>query len=212
MANPTLTALLLILLPAVARAAEDAPAPAPATTATEAPTAQDKEKLVQYFLDTPTAELSPDLVPEFLSIDADELPKKLRQPFAAKRLELYTLKQLADGKKKGGVRMPEADCAAPKDAKADSVRILKMAGYEEITDDEEHFVMDKTKCTERDLMCEFSLQVAVVKAKKAGGSRKYLFLYPQDPIFALVGQYREQGRLRQTNFFGANAPVCAPHQ
>jgi hypothetical protein len=205
------TALLWISLQAPARAAQKEPAPSPASSPAGAPTAQDKEKLVRAFLDTPTAELQPDLIPEFLAIDPGELPKKLRQPYEAKRLELYTLKQIIEGKKKGNVRMPEADCAIDKEAKGDSVGVMKMAGYEEISEDEERWVMDKTKCTERDLQCEFTLQVLAAKAKKTGHARRFLFLHPKDPIFALVSQYREQGRAKQTNFFGIGAPACTPH-
>jgi hypothetical protein len=87
-----------------------------------------------------------------------------------------------------------------------------MAGYETITDEEERWVMDKTKCTERDLMCEFSLQVVNVKAKKPGSEKRLLFLSPRDPIFALIGQYRAVGRVKQTNFFGLGTPTCAPHR
>lgn len=209
MVRTVLTALFFLCLPAAASAGalEEVKAEAPA-----APTAQDKEKLVQAFLNTQTTELPPDLIPEFLAIDPQELPQKLRQPFAAKRLELYTLKQLVEGKKKGGVRMPEADCSMDKEAKSDSAGILKFAGYEEITDDEERWVMDKTKCTERDLQCEFTLQVvtAKVKNKKTSYVRKFLFLHPKDPIFAMIAQYREVGRAKQTNFFGLGGPVCAP--
>jgi len=204
-----LTALLWFCLPAAvsAGALEEVKAEAPAV-----PTAADKEKLVQAFLDTPTTELPPGLIPEFLGINPEELPKKLREPFEAKRLELYTLKQIVDGKKKGGVRMPEENCATIKEAKSDSVGILKMAGYAEITEEEESWAMDKTKCTELDLQCEFTLQVvkAKVKTKKASYDKKFLFLHPKDPIFTLISQYREMGRVKQTNFFGIGGTVCAP--
>jgi len=205
-ANAMLTALLILCLPVAGRAAGEAAALPKAG----APSAQDTAALVQAFLDTPIAELPPDFIPEFLAVNPDDLPQKLRQPFAAKRLELYTLKQLVEGRKKGGVRMPQADCSIAKEAKGDSVGVLKMAGYEEITDDEESWVMGKTQCTERDLMCEFTLQVVTGKAKKTGHARRFLFLHPKDPMFALVAQYREQGRVKQTNFFGIGSPVCAP--
>jgi hypothetical protein len=177
----------------------------------EAPAAKDTVELVKAFLQTPTEQLPPDFIPEFLGIDPETLPKKLQQPYLAKRLELYTLKQLVEGKKKGIVRMPDADCSIPKESKSDSAGVLKMAGYETITDDEERWVMDKTKCTERDLMCEFTLQVVNTKGKKPGSERRLLFLNPRDPIFALIGQYRAVGRQKQTNFFGIGSPTCAPH-
>jgi hypothetical protein len=172
--------------------------------------AKDKVALVQAVLKTPTAELLPDLIPEFLAVDPAVLPPKLRRPFAAKRLELYTLKQIADGRKKGGVRMPEADCSIPKEAKGDSIGVLKMAGYEEISDEEEKFVEKETKCTEHDLMCEFSLQIVMERMGKAQETRHYYFLHTRDPLFGVVAQYR-QGHSGQTHFFGLGVPVCAPH-
>jgi len=172
--------------------------------------AKDKVALVQAFLKTPTAELSPELIPVFVAVDPAELPPKLRKPFAAKRLELYTLKQIADGRKKGGVRMPEADCSIPKEAKSGSIGVLKMAGYEEISNEEEKFVEKETKCTERDLMCEFSLQIVMEKTAKSQETRHYYFLHTRDPLFGVVAQYR-QGHSGQTHFFGLGAPVCAPH-
>ena len=201
MASHMLTALLLLFLPAAvsAGALEEVKAEAPKT-----PTAEDKERLVQAFLDTPTIELPPDLIPEFLALAPEELP--------AKRLELYTLKQIVEGKKKGGVRMPEENCSLTKDAKGDSVGIVRAAGFVEINDEEERWVMDKTKCTEHDLQCEFTLQIvaARVKNKKASYVQRFLFMHPKDPIFALVGQYRAVGRIKQTNFFGLGGPTCAP--
>lgn len=213
MAKELILASLLLSVAAAARAAGPAPAPAPEPAAAPASggvPAADREKLVQAFLETPTSELPPDLVPEFLSIDPAALPAKLRQPYAAKRLELYTLKQIVDSKKKGTVRMPAEDCSVEKEAKADSAKILQMAGFTPITEDEERFVMDKTQCTERDLMCEFTLQIVIVKATKKKPAHRLLFLHPRDPIMALVGQYREMGRVKQTNFFGVGSPVCAP--
>lgn len=209
MARQLLLAFLALSLAAAAGAADPAPAPAPAAAEGAVPAA-DQEKLVKAFLDTPTAELPPDLVPEFLAVDPLTLPKKMRQPYAAKRLELYTLKQIVDGKKRGTVRMPVEDCSIEKESKAESAKILLMAGFALITEDEEKFVMDKTQCTERDLMCEFSLQIVRVEATKKKPAHRLLFMHPRDPLFALVGQYREVGRVKQTNFFGVAGPVCAP--
>ncbi|MCX5797254.1 MAG: hypothetical protein NTY77_17320 [Elusimicrobia bacterium] len=208
MVRSILTALLLLAVPAAASAGalEEAKA--------EAPAAKDTLELVKAFLDTPTEQLPPEFIPEFLAVKAEDLPKKLQDPFLAKRLELYTFKQISEGKKRGIVRMPEASCSVVQEAKTDKGGVLKMAGYEEITEDEEMWLMKQTKCTEHDLMCEFTLQVFVakVKAKKSSYTRKFYFLHPKDPIFALVAQYREMGRIKQTNFFGIGAPMCAPRQ
>ena len=145
-------------------------------------------------------------------MDPEALPNKLQQPFLAKRLELNTLKRLAEGKKRGGVRMPAEDCAIPKDDQGLLATYLRIAGFKEISDDEEKFLEKQTKCTERDLMCEFSLLIIQEPKGKGKGKekRRRFFLHFRDPIFALVDQYREQGNAKQTNFFGAATPVCAP--
>ncbi|MDD5657739.1 MAG: hypothetical protein PHF00_10855 [Elusimicrobia bacterium] len=190
-------AALCLLLALPARAAE------PAAKALD----DDTLAMVRAFLKTPTSDLPAEHVPRFLEVDPQALPPKLRRPFRAKRLELYTLKQIADGKRRGSIRMPEADCLVPKDATSAEVGILGMAGYVEITDDDELFLMRQTKCTEHDLMCEFSLRVVLDKENKI--NRRRLFLHVKDPMMGLVGMRRAYGSVRQTNFFGAGFPSCA---
>ncbi len=180
--------------------------------AADAPAVVDKDTLamVQAFLKVPTQNLPAEHVEQFLAVDPDSLPKKLRTPFRAKRLELYTFKQMADGKRKGDVRMPEKECGIPADAKSNSAKILMLAGYAEISEAEEKFVTDETHCSERALMCEFSLQIVVEKVGRKGAAYRRLFLHTKDPLFGLVGQYRDVGRVRQTHFFGEGHAVCTP--
>ena len=168
-------------------------------------------KMVEYFVKTPVQELPPANVEEFLAIDPATLPVKLRAPFAARRLELLTLKQLNAGKKRGTIRTPEKDCAIPDEAKSDKAPALKMAGFEEIQPDEEQHVLTTTQCTERDLMCEFSLQIVLQRDPKTNTvkGRRY-FLYPTDPLMALVASYRS-GKMAggNTNFFGGAHVLCS---
>jgi len=198
-ARTILTLLLMLSLPAALRAAD--PPPAAALDA-------DTLAMVKTFLKLPTEKLPAAHVGRFLGVDPGALPEKLRKPFLAKRLELYTLKQIADGKKRGTVRMPEEKCSAPIMAQGNSAGILLSAGFVEIYDDEEKFVMDKTNCTENDLQCEFTLQIVI--EKKGNKTFRRLFLHERDPIMAIVGQYRDAGKTKQTNFFGIGFPACAP--
>ena len=185
-------------------------APSPAGDAAAAATALDPDTLamVKAFLKLPTDQIPAAHIPRFLAVDPAALPAKLRQSFLAKRIELYTLKQLADGKKRGSVRMPEADCSIPKDTQG-SAMVLLMAGYEEINSNEEDYVMEQTKCTERDLMCEFTLQIVLPPKTKKGRQERRLFLHVNDPLFAIVGLYRGHGRA-STHFFGLGGVSCAP--
>lgn len=206
MGGVALTAFLLLAAPGRADAAGDRD-PAAAVSAS---LDSDTLDMVKAFLAVPTEQLPAEHIPRFLAVDPEALPVKLRQRYLAKRVELYTLKQIADGEKRGIVRMPEDDCAIPKDIHSGIITILKIAHYVEITEDEEKYLEDHTHCTERDLMCEFSLQLVVKREAKTKEPRRTLFLYVKDPLMNLVGRYREQGRDRQTNFFGVAGVSCAP--
>ena len=180
-------------------------------SAAEAAEKSHEQKLVEYFVNTPINELPPENVEEFMAVDPAKLPEKLRPKFEGRKLELQTLRQLATNKKKGTIRTPEKDCAVPDEAKSQDPKALKMGGFEEITDGEEHCVMEKTQCTERDMLCEFSLQIIVQrhpKTHKVVGRR--LFLYPTDPLMALVASCRSKsGAGGNTNFFGQASVLCS---
>lgn len=169
-------------------------------------------KLVELFLKTSTADLPPEKVEAFLGIAPEGLPQKLRYRYRAKRLELYNLMQLAEGKKKGSFRAPAADCSPVNGSKETDVEVFrKTAGFwAEITEDEEDYLMKRTKCTEQQLMCEFSLQIAYDKNKKSSGRARYLFLHPNDPLNALVVEYRKKIG-GNTEFFGTGGfgPACS---
>jgi len=202
----TISFLILALGLSPLMAADEAkPAPSPADA--------DTVKMVEFFIKAPVSDLPADHIQDFMAVDPDTLPKKLVEPFKGKRLELYTLKQEAAGKKRGVYRMPEKDCEITKDAKSDDLAALKFAGYQEITDDEEKCVEEHTKCNEHDMLCEFSLQIAVetivLKNKKKTRIR-HLFLHQNDVLMGVVAECRE-GVGGQTNFFGTMKPTCAGH-
>ena len=163
--------------------------------------------MVEAFLKRPLSELPAQHIDRFVAVDPLSLPLRLRAKYEARRLELFTLKSLAAGKKKGTVRMPEKDCAIPDDTRArGGAAIYKMAGYMELFEDEVEHLKGRTKCTEPELMCEFSLRI-VVETRNKRKDIKY-FLHVKDPLSALVAEYRSQRRSRQTNFFGTMAPTC----
>lgn len=187
----------LLAVPGAVLAADDKPAATP-----------DQIKMVEFFVKAPASDLPAGHIDEFLAIEPDSLPKKLQQPFKAKRLELYTLKQLSAGKKKGVFRMPQADCDIPRDAKSNDLKALGMAGYAEITDDEENCVVKISHCTERDMMCEFTLQIVIETVGKKKQRVRHLLLHQNDPLQAIVAECRA-GVGGQTNFFGALKPSCS---
>lgn len=185
---------------------------APPSLAVE-PATKETVSMVEKVLKTPTEELPPGVVPPFLAVDPESLPKKLRQRFLAKRVELYSLKHLADTKKRGAVRMPDYSPApaVPDEGQSDNPGILLMAGYTELTESELDYVKDKSKCTERDLETEFSLKITVTrdpKTRKVVGRR--LFLHAKDPLQGMVAAFRSQSGVGgQTNFFGVGGFTCA---
>jgi hypothetical protein len=180
---------------------------APVLAADKSKADADEIKLVETFLKLPTDELPDAGVAKFVSIDPDTLPKKLRPRFVAKRLELYTLKQMADNKKRGLLRSPEPSCEMVQNAKSTDMRALRMAGYAEISGDDERCLMKETQCTERGLMCEFSLQIVdeVVKGEKL----RHYFLYPNDPLSTLLIPCRPGSKVGGNNeFFSSMKPRC----
>lgn len=177
-----------------------------------APASLDADTLamVQKFVKTPTEALPPSAIDRFLAVDAASLPKDLRRPFAAKRIALYTLRQLLHNQKRGTVRMrmPGAECEMPEATVGQTPEILRSAGFSEIFEEEELFLMDKTKCTEDDLMCEFTLRITVELNKKKQKVRR-LFMHEKDPLQAFLGEYRVKGKAGgNTNFFRTMPPTC----
>jgi hypothetical protein len=211
MAATILAAVLALPWPGAARAA-DSPQPSPPAAAG---VDVDTLEMVKAFLKIPTSELPVDLIPRFLAVDPAALPKPLRRPTAAKRLELYTLKQLGQTRKQGNIIIPDAQCEAPKDAKSQDVALLMKAGYQEITEEEEAWLTGRTRCTEHDMLCEFSLQILDEEfgaGRKVRRRRRY-FLFCRnscDPLMVLVGVHRAHVNDPNTNFFGTGAgPVCS---
>ena len=165
------------------------------------------EKEVPRFVKMDVGDMTPGYIEHMLKVDAKDVPEKLRKKFEAKKLELYTMKQLGEGKRKGTIRMPEKDCAALSESKSQDIKALLMVGYTEVFDHEIVYLQKNTRCTERQMMCEFSLQI--VLEKKAKFTEKRYFLHAKDPLMALVSQYREKGGSRDTNFFGGGIfPTC----
>jgi len=182
---------------------------------TVAPLDADTAAMVEAFLKLPTEALPAEHISRFLAVDPEALPKKLRRPFQAKRLELYSLKQLGQTKKKGFVLTPEDHCEAPKEAKSQDISILMMAGYQEITEEEKEWVGRRTHCKEQDMLCEFTLQILDEKlgsGKRPRYRRRY-FLFCSaacDPLMVLIGVHRAHVKDQNTNFFGTGAgPVCS---
>ncbi len=163
-------------------------------------------KSVEEFVKAPVSDLPPDSIEGFLRVDPETLPKKLQGPYQARRLELYTLKQLVENKKKGMIRMMDKTCDVPQETKADSSGVYKAAGFGEITPDDVACAVDRTHCSEQELMCEFTLRETIDVDKK--GKKKYhFFLNPNDPLMAIVTACRNNSG-GQTNFFGAMTPTC----
>ena len=177
-----------------------------------APASKETVKLVRYFLKTPTEALDAERIPEFMEIDADSLPLKLQAPYLGKKEELLMLKKISDSRKKPPVRLGGMDDDPPGSCLPDPPRylgVLPMAGYETIKEEEEEYLMDKTKCTECDLITEFSLR-KVEKTKNASGKKEFVyFLHSKDPLMTLVGAYRAGTKNPfGTNFFGLGYPTC----
>lgn len=151
--------------------------------------------LAKYFLKTPTSDVDTKLIDPFLKIDAETLPVKLRRKVVVKQYEIAALIRLHDTKKAGSLIQPADNCD-----EHNFVKPLSLAsafeGMETVTEDELKYVMDKTKCTEIDLGCRFSMLIFFEKKKD-----RILKFSASDPIMAIVAEARGKSG-SGTHFFG----------
>jgi len=86
--------------------------------------------------------------------------------------------------------VPERVLAKEKRGDPPEVAALKMAGLEEISEEEERFLLEATGCSERELQERSSLQ-AVVDTYR---NRPRYFMDPDDPVHLYVTAYRSGER------------------
>lgn len=170
-------------------------------------------KFVEYFLKTKTAELDAGRIDSFMRILPETLPERLRAKTRAKQSELSALRKLAEMKRKPPIRRaglePINQCEQQEGTKK-QVKVLVEMGFIQIEEDEERWLMEQTRCTECELMLEFSLTVIMVPAEKKGGDTlKYLFIHAKDPLAALLVRYRQGKSAHGTDFFSVGfAGAC----
>ncbi|MBI3548764.1 MAG: hypothetical protein HY078_06990 [Elusimicrobia bacterium] len=179
------------------------------------PASSDTVKMVKYFVDSEIADLPPERIPQFIAIRGETLPKKLRDPFTARRAELLSLKQMADTRSRPPIRrlnqpqLSDSSCESPREMS--NAGMLGKMGFFEIDEREENQLMRETKCTECELQKEFSLTIIVITPPKGSEekSRRRYFLNDADPLTAVVQAWRNgrQG-LGGTNFFSMGHSAC----
>lgn len=163
---------------------------------------------ISAFLKMDVGSMTPELIRFMLALPETDVPEKLRKKFKAKRLELHTYKQLG-GKSRGGMIFPEKDCSIPSESKSEEIAVLQSVGYVEAFEHEIQYLHEKTHCSERQMMCEFSLQIILEKRKGGKQSVRRLFLHGKDPLMALISEFRVKGANRDTPFFGRSTfPTC----
>jgi hypothetical protein len=154
-------------------------------------------QLADYFVKTDVADANPKLVEPFLAIDAATLPKRVRAKAEAKQVEIRTLLKLHDTKKKGNWIQPDDSCKITDIIKPlKDIPVYRMAGFTDLKEDEEQYVMHRTNCTELNLGCQFSLIIFHDKGKP-----RQLMLLVKDPLWGLVAETHGKSG-GQTNFFG----------
>ena len=192
---------LLVCLGASAIAADPAK-PAPMDEKT-------KQQVLAHVLDTPLNQTDPVIVKAFMTIDLDKLPKKQRQRAKTRKIEIEALVKVhgVRSRKRGGMIQVSGGCPADAGMKPlEEFDTYKLAGYEEIFEDEAMKLTRETSCSEKDMSCEFSLMIFTDPARK---KPRKLGLHQNDPLMALVGKYRaSKGPGGQTNFFGVGSFSC----
>ncbi|MDO8756567.1 MAG: hypothetical protein Q7J64_01020 [Elusimicrobiota bacterium] len=178
-------------------------APAPAEELDE----ETRVKIAQYMLKTPLDEADPTLVSGFMKIDTSTLPKKLREKARARQMEIDAVVKIHKGKKKGPFRFP-VSCEIKRYEGAEGIRIMGLIiGNTEITQEEEEYLELKGNCTEEQLICEFSLNVVLIKRKDKPTLRRY-FMMEQDPLMAWVAEKRGGGASAGNQYFQELKPSC----
>ncbi|MBI4676847.1 MAG: hypothetical protein HY748_04630 [Elusimicrobia bacterium] len=171
-------------------------------------------KLVEFFVQAPVADLPPEAVPYFMEVDTGALPTRLLHRYLAKRVELQSLKRLAEGKGKGSLRRlgqdPQTTCGDPDILTPQALGLLRKMGFNEYKDTEVSFLMKETSCTQCELRSEFTLTVIQLQAKPGRKRPAVRFLFrDDDPIIALLAHYYSGTRPRNTSFFGiGGSPKC----
>ena len=105
---------------------------------------------------------------------------------------------------------PIPEKALPKEMRGDPPEILalKRAGMVELSDEEENWLLETTRCSENELESESSFRSVADSWRR----KPRYFMSPQDPVFALVARYRGgdhsiQG-LGGTATFGKGGGLC----
>lgn len=179
----------------------------PVLAAESGPDEATRIKIAEYMLKTPLDEANPTLVSGFMKLDPESLPKKLRDKTRAKQMEIDAVVKIHKGKKKGPFRFPAA-CQTKIYEGPEGMRLMKMImGNVEIDSDEEEYLELKGNCTEEQLMCEFSLNIVIMRTK-GKPPRKHYFLMESDPLMAWVAEKRGGGASAGNQYFQEMKPSC----
>lgn len=165
-------------------------------------------QLAQVVIKTPTAELDPTLAGAFLKLDVDTLPKRLRTRARGKQVELRSLISIAEGRKKGAIRMIGKETCEEEKFTAADIGMLLQVGFVEAQEHGVEGAERQTNCSEQDMKCQFTLKVIVMPP--GSKPRRRYFFQEKDPMLAIV-QLHEKAANNvggQTNFFGAGYLAC----
>jgi hypothetical protein len=201
--------LVVLLLAPAADAAKRKAGAGRATPAADPGTADaDTVKLADIAIKTSTAELDPTLAGAFLKVDVSTLPSRQRKMARGKQIELRALINVAEGKKKGGIRMigPE-ECVPPKMTPEDLPMLLNPSlGFVEAQEWAIGEAGTQTECSELDMQCQFSLHI--VNMPKGSKPPRRFFFQERDPMLAIVQMKERNIDGKQTHFFGAGFLKC----
>ncbi|MDX6770114.1 MAG: hypothetical protein SF051_11330 [Elusimicrobiota bacterium] len=204
---------VLLLAPAADAAERKARAgrakPAAEKASADAGTADaDTVKLADIAVKTPTVDLDPVLAGAFLKVDTQTLPARQRVLARGKQMELRALIKVAEGKKKGGIRMTGPDgCKPPKLTQDDLKWLLNpLLGFVEAQEWAIGEAGTQTECTELDMQCEFSLHI--VDMPKGSKPPRRFFFQERDAMLVIVQMKERSINAKQTQFFGTGFLKC----
>ncbi|HVA65998.1 MAG TPA: hypothetical protein VNK24_03625 [Elusimicrobiota bacterium] len=167
--------------------------------------------MVESFLKTPVSDLPPGQIDAFLKINPEALPRRLRDPYEAKKAQLEALRKVYEIDNRGprpGAPAPKG-CSIPIKGDEALVGFLKKGGFVEITRLEKDWLAGNTHCSPKELMCQFSLTIVQRPGAKKIKPETWYLLHEKDPLFMLVDMKR-QGQVPQTSgsFGESSFPTC----
>lgn len=161
-------------------------------------------KLAKRVVAADIDKIDPKDVDQFLALKPETLPADLRDKVVGRQVEINALIRLHGEKKRGAFVTPEACDLGQHIHPFKDLWIYIMMHYEQVTEEELKLLENRTRCTQDDFICRFTLEIFYEKNSK---KPRELYFNENDIMMAFVAAIRGKNGTG-TNFFGMGAVTC----